>query len=90
MMYWTDRGDATINRAPIEIPEAVNPTSRDDREILVDGVDTAIGIWLDLPAGHAYYTGTDVVGRVDFDGSNNTVLVRNAGVLTGITGARQP
>lgn len=50
---------------------------------------TTIGIWLDPPAGHVYYTGTDVVGRVDLDGSNASVLVRNAGVLTGITGARR-
>jgi hypothetical protein len=90
MMYWTDRGDATINRAPIEVPEGSDPDTRDDREVLVDGVDVAIGVWLDLPAGHVYYTGTDLVGRVDLDGRNDTVLVRNAGVLTGITGARRP
>lgn len=90
MLYWTDRGDATINRATIEIPGGANANTREDREILVDGVDVAIGIWLDLLAGHVYYTGTDVVGRVDLDGDNNTVLVRNAGVLTGITGMREP
>lgn len=90
MMYWTDRGDATINRAPVEIPGGTDPDAREDREVLLEGVDVAIGIWLDLPAGHVYYTGTDVVGRVDLDGRNDTVLVRNAGVLTGITGARRP
>lgn len=90
MMYWTDRGDSTINRAPIEVPNGQSATTRQDRQILVDGVDTAIGVWLDLPAGHVYYTGTDVVGRVDLSGDNNTVLVKNAGVLTGITGMRAP
>jgi len=90
MLYWTDRGDATINRAPIEVPDGQSAATRQDRQILVDGVDTAIGVWLDLPAGHVYYTGTDVVGRVDLDGDNDTVLVRNAGVLTGITGMRAP
>jgi len=90
MMYWTDRGDATINRAPIEVPGGASATTRQDRQVLVEGVDVAIGVWLDLPAGHVYYTGTDVVGRVDLDGGNNTVLVRNAGVLTGITGMRGP
>ena len=89
MMYWTDRGDATINRASIDSPDGANANTRQDREILVDGVDVAIGIWVDLAAGHVYYTGTDVVGRVDLDGDNNTVLVRNAGVLTGITGMRE-
>lgn len=90
MMYWTDRGDATINRAPIDIPDGASADTRDDREILVDGVDVAIGIWLDLPLGHVYYTGNDVVGRVDLDGSNNETLVPNAGVLTGITAVRLP
>jgi hypothetical protein len=54
----------------------------------VSDVDVAIGLWLDLEEGHVYYTGTDVVGRVDLDGANNMVLVQNAGVLTGITGLR--
>lgn len=86
MMYWTDRGDATVNRAPVAMPAGTTATTRRDREILVENVDVAIGIWLDLERGHVYYTGTDVVGRADLDGSNNTTLVPNAGVLTGITG----
>jgi len=90
VMYWTDRGDATINRAPIEVPEGSAPSTREDREVLVEGVDVAIGVWLDRDAGHVYYTGTDVVGRVDLDGSGNTTLVEDAGVLTGITGIRLP
>lgn len=90
MLYWTDRGDATVNRAPISIPAGSTAASRTDREILVRNVEVAIGIWLDLGEGHVYYTGNDVVGRVDLDGQNPLTLVENAGVLTGITGVRLP
>ncbi len=88
MMYWTDRGDGTINRAPVEVPAGETPGTRRDRHVLVRNVDVAIGIWLDAGAGHVYYTGNDVVGRVDLDGANPTTLVTRAGVLTGITGFR--
>jgi hypothetical protein len=33
MMYWTDRGDATVNRALVEVPDGVTPGSRQDREV---------------------------------------------------------
>lgn len=56
---------------------------------MVADVDVAIGIWVDVSKRHVYYTSTDVVGRVDLDGRNHTVLVENAGVLTGIRGTRR-
>jgi sugar lactone lactonase YvrE len=90
MMYWSDRGDGTINRAPVDVPVDARADTRNDREILAAGVDVAIGIWLDRELGHIYYTGTDVVGRMDLDGANATTLVDNAGILTGITAVRLP
>lgn len=90
-MYWTDRGDDTVNRAPIEVPEGTTPDARSDREILVEGVREAIGITVDYELGHVYYTSADnQLGRVDLDGSNHVELFSDAGVLTGITVVRLP
>ena len=85
-MYWSDRGDDTINRAPIEIPSGMTAVTRDDREILVRGVREAIGVALDLERGHVYYTSGDSgrVGRANLDGSGARDLVTGSGALTGI------
>lgn len=72
----------------MQIPEGASASTREDRQTLVENVQVAIGIWLDLPLGHVYYTGNDVVGRVNLDGTGNTVLVDDAGVLT--TAVRLP
>ena len=85
-MYWTDRGDDTINRAPIEIPSGKTAGTRGDREILVRGVREAIGVTLDLERGHVYYTSgaSGRVGRANLDGSGAIDLVTGTGALTGI------
>jgi len=85
-MYWSDRGDDTINRAAIEIPNGQTAASRDDREVLVRGVREAIGVTLDLERGHVYYTSgaSGRVGRANLDGSDAHDLLTGSGALTGI------
>ena len=85
-MYWSDRGDDTINRAPIEIPSGKTAATRNDREILVKGVREAIGVTLDLERGHVYYTGGTGgrVGRANLDGSGAHDFVTGTGAFTGI------
>jgi len=83
-MYWTDRGDDTVNRAPIEIPSGKTAATRTDREILVRGVREAIGVTLDLERAHVYYTSgaSGRVGRANLDGSGAVDLVAGTGALT--------
>ncbi|HEY3254627.1 MAG TPA: hypothetical protein VGJ91_11790, partial [Polyangiaceae bacterium] len=85
-MYWSDRGDDTINRAAIEIPSGKTAATRGDRQILVQGVREAIGVTLDLERGHVYYTSgaSGRVGRANLDGSGARDLVTGTGALTGI------
>jgi sugar lactone lactonase YvrE len=86
LLYWTDRGDNTVNRAPLAFPANATPAARSDREILVTGLGEAIGIALDLPNGHVYYT--DIaghVGRAGLEGKGATFLLESQGLLTGIT-----
>jgi hypothetical protein len=85
-IYWTDRADNTVSRAPIEIPAGSTAATRADRRILVNGVATAIGVALDLPRGKVYYTSgaNGALGRVNFDGTQNESLIPMAGNLTGI------
>jgi hypothetical protein len=85
-IYWTDRGDDTVNRGPIAIPAGFTAATRRDRQILVTGVREAIGVALDLPRGKAYYTSgaNGDLGRVNLDGTGNESLVPKAGNLTGI------
>jgi hypothetical protein len=86
LIYWTDRGDDTVNRAPIEIPDGYTASSRGDREILVEGVREAIGVTLDLERGKLYFTGGTLgrVGMADLDGSNPVDLLNGSAGLTGI------
>lgn len=85
-LYWSDRGDDTISRAPIEIPTGKSAATRADRQIIVRGVREAIGVALDVDRGHVYYTGAvnGRVGRANLDGSAATNLVTGSGALTGI------
>ena len=84
-LYWTDRGDDTISRAPMKLPPGVAPDARKDREILVRGVSEAIGIALDLSRGKMYYTSLrGVVGVAGLDGSGPRSLLTEQGPLTGI------
>jgi hypothetical protein len=85
-IYWTDRADNTVSRAPIEIPAGFTASTRTDRQILVPGVATAIGVALDLARGKVYYTSgaNGPLGRVNLDGTQNESLIPMAGNLTGI------
>lgn len=85
-MYWSDRGDDTINRAPIEVPSGASAKTRKDRQIIVPMVREAIGVALDLERGNVYYTGAvgGRVGRAKLDGSDAADLATGSGALTGI------
>jgi hypothetical protein len=85
-IYWTDRADNTISRGPIAIPAGFTAATRTDRQILVMGVATAIGVALDLPRGKVYYTSgaNGALGRANLDGTQNEALIPMAGNLTGI------
>ena len=85
-IYWTDRADNTVSRAPIEIPAGMTAATRKDRQILVSNVAVAIGVALDLPRGKVYYTSgsNGALGRVNLDGTQNESLIPMAGNLTGI------
>jgi hypothetical protein len=85
-IYWTDRADNTVSRAPIEIPAGFTAATRTDRQILVQNVAVAIGVALDLSRGKVYYTSgsNGAVGRANLDGTQNESLIPMAGNLTGI------
>jgi hypothetical protein len=89
-VYWTDRGDDTINRAPIEIPTGATAANRTDREILVRGVREAIGVTLDLTQQKLYFTGGTGgrVGVANLDGSGAVDLLSGSAGLTGIAVVR--
>lgn len=91
-IYWTDRGDDTINRAPIEIPSGATAANRIDREILIEGVREAIGVTLDLERGKLYFTGGTGgrVGMANLDGSDVVDLVTGTAGLTGIAVVELP
>jgi hypothetical protein len=83
-IYWADRGDDTINRAPIAIPTGRTAADRTDRQILIRQVGEAIGVAIDKPRGRLYYTSAEgQLGRANLDGSNKQELT-GAGALTGI------
>jgi len=85
LIYWTDRGDNTVNRAPMDPAKKGDPMARTDRQILVRDAGEAIGLTLDLPNKRMFYTSLggqlSVAGT---DGSNARVLLRDQGTLTGI------
>jgi sugar lactone lactonase YvrE len=84
-IYWTDRGDNTVSRAPLEPPPGVAANARKDRQVLVRAAGEAIGIALDLAQGYMYYTALEgTVSRARLDGSEAVALFRNQGALTGI------
>jgi DNA-binding beta-propeller fold protein YncE len=86
LIYWTDRGDDTINRGPIEIPNGSTAANRMDRQILVRGVREAIGVTLDLGRGKLYFTGGTGgrVGMANLDGTSAMDLLTGSAGLTGI------
>jgi len=95
MIYWTDRGDAprgnTVNRAPMQRPAGADPRHRTDIQILLGGLDEAIGVALDVPGNRLYVT--DLGGNVvsaRLDGSGRRTLGTRMGMLTGIAFAHVP
>jgi DNA-binding beta-propeller fold protein YncE len=95
MIYWTDRGDAprgnTVNRAPMKTPAGADPKNRQDIQILLGGLDEAIGVALDIPGNRLYVT--DLGGNLvsaKLDGSDRKTLGTKLGMLTGIAFANVP
>lgn len=90
-IYWTDRGDNTVSRAPLDPPAGFDPAARKDREVLVKGLGEAIGITLDLGRNRMFYTALD--GNVDvaaLDGAMPKTLLMGQGAVTGIALAELP
>lgn len=84
-MYWSDRGDNTISRAPMDAPADYNPATRGDRQILVRGLKEAIGVAIDVKRDRMAYTSLGgEVGLARLDGSNARMLATGQGLLTGI------
>jgi hypothetical protein len=87
-MYWTDRGDNTVSRAPMDPKPGYDPATRVDRKILVKGLKEAIGVSLDLPRQRMAYTSLGgEVGIAKLDGSEASMLATGQGLLTGIAWA---
>ncbi|MBC7984832.1 MAG: 3-hydroxyacyl-CoA dehydrogenase [Candidatus Obscuribacterales bacterium] len=85
LIYWTDRGDNTISRAPLYPKAGYDPSGRKDRTVLVRGMREAIGIALDLTRNRLYYTSlSGEVGVAKLDGGGAKTLLTDQGVLTGI------
>ena len=88
-IYWSDRGDNTINRAALELPMEQSARTRTDRQVLVRGLNEAIGIGLDRVGRSLYYTDLGgSVGTARLDGSGARTLLRSQGALTGIAVVR--
>ena len=84
-IYWTDRGDNTVSRAPMNKPMGMDPAKRTDRQILVRGLREAIGISLDLRGKRMFYTSLGgELGVADLDGGHAKLLLTDEGALTGI------
>lgn len=84
-LYWTDRGDNTVSRAPLDPPAGFNPATRLDRQVLVRDLKEAIGVALDLPRGRMAYTSLGgEVGLAKLDGSGARIILSAPGMLTGI------
>jgi sugar lactone lactonase YvrE len=84
-LYWSDRGDNTISRAPMDPKAGVDPAKRADRQVLVSGLQEAIGVALDLAGGRMAYTSLGgELGVAALDGANARLLSTHKGLLTGV------
>lgn len=88
-LYWTDRGDGTVNCAPLPTYDILTATPKgpSDRKIVAHHFHQTIGLELDESRGHMYVS--DAQGgiyRLNLDGSGRTVLrdSKTSG-FTGIT-----
>jgi DNA-binding beta-propeller fold protein YncE len=83
-MYWTDRGDNTISRAPMDA-KPVDPSKRSDRVILVTGLHEVIGIALDVADNRMFYTSLGgELGTAQLNGKHAHMLFTNQQHLTGV------
>jgi sugar lactone lactonase YvrE len=83
-IYWTDRGDNTISRAPMDVKPGFDASKRTDRVILVKGLHEPIGIALDLKNNRMFYASlTGELGTAKLNGKKARVL-KSEGRLTGI------
>jgi hypothetical protein len=84
-LYWSDRGDNTISRAPLDPTAGFNPATRLDRQVLVTGLKEAIGVALDLTRGQMAYTSLGgEIGTARLDGSGARIVNTLPEMLTGI------
>ena len=84
-LYWTDRGDNTISRAPMDAKAGFDPGKRTDRQILVRDLHEFIGITLDLKNDRMYYTSLrGELGVSRLNGKKTKLLLNDAGRFTGI------
>jgi DNA-binding beta-propeller fold protein YncE len=90
-LYWTDRGDPprgnTVNRAPLDAPQAKRPAP----EIVFTHLMEGIGLALDPKHGRMFIT--DFGGSVysaNLDGSDQKTLLIAEGNLTGIAYVELP
>jgi sugar lactone lactonase YvrE len=88
-IYWTDRGDNTISRAPMDFKgdaqRSFDPSKRTDRVILVRDLHEFIGITLDLDNKKMYYTSLrGELGVSKLNGKKSKLLLKDAGRFTGI------
>ena len=85
LVYWANRGDDTINRGPLALPDGVTARTRTDKQVIVQKVDQAIGVFLDHPRRLVYYTdAVGDVGRANLDGAGSKFLLTDGGAFTGI------
>jgi len=91
LLYWTDRGDPprgnTVNRAPLDAPQAKRPAP----EIVFTHLMEGIGLALDSKHGRMFIT--DFGGSVysaNLDGSDPKTLLIAEGNLTGIAYVELP
>lgn len=85
LIYWTDRGDNTVSRAPMDPPASADPARRTDREILVRGLKEAIGVSIDVDRDTMAFTSLGgEVGVASLDGKAMRMLAVDQGLLTGV------
>lgn len=66
-------------------PRGFDPAKRLDQQVLVRGLNEAIGVALDLKRGRMAYTSLGgEVGDAALDGSGARMLATGQGLLTGI------
>ena len=85
LIYWTDRGDNTVSRAPMDPPVSADPSRRTDREILVRGLKEAIGVSIDVDGDIMAFTSLGgEIGVSSLDGKRMRMIAIDQGLLTGV------